>query len=101
VGAVEHRVCELAFVVDAGDLEAANADVVRREPEPDAAARSAWSVKNSSSVASAATSRTRRARRSRRQRLAGQLPQVRRAVVHDPGGRELRRADLDADSSRF
>ena len=39
VGAEEHRVRELALVVDAGDLEAADADVVRREPEPDAAAR--------------------------------------------------------------
>ena len=39
VGAEEHRVLELALVVDAGDLEGADADAVRREPEPDAAAR--------------------------------------------------------------
>ena len=60
---------------------------------------SEWSVKNSSSAAASAGDVADLAADDdpRRQRLAGQLPQVRRAVVHDPGGRELRRADLDAD----
>ena len=100
VGAEEHRVRELALVVDAGDVEAADADVVRREPEPDAAARQR--VEREELVE---RGRERRRRRGPRRATtmpggsgcAGQLPQVRRAVVHDPRGRELRRADLEAD----
>jgi hypothetical protein len=39
VGAEEHRVRELSLVVDAGEVEDADADAVRREPDADPAAR--------------------------------------------------------------
>ena len=86
VGAVEHRVGELALVVDAGDLEAADADVVRREPEPDAAARQrvqreelVQRRRERGHVADLAAGDD-----ARREGLPGQLAQVRRAVVRRP-----------------
>ena len=73
--------------------------MIRREPEPDAAARQrvhreelVERRRQGGHVADFAAGDD-----ARREGLAGQLTQMRRAVVHDARGRQLRGADLDAD----
>ena len=100
VRAEEHRVRELRLVVDAGDVEHADADRVRREPDADAAARKLADTeelveagREGGHVHDLAAGDD-----AGGQRLPLDLEQLRAAVaVDDARGRDLRRAELDAD----
>ena len=99
VGAEANRVRELPVVLDAGDLEGADADAVRRDAEADAAARQPVLREELVERARERRHRTNLAGNDDpgREILPSELENVRRAVVRDSRRRELCRADLEAD----
>src|SRR5262249_14554067 len=101
LGAETNRVLELPRVLDAADLEHPDADAVVGDAEPHALARKLVLAEERLQLlgeqlrlADLAADDDAVA-----ERLARDLDELGHAVVHDPRGRELRAADLEADQA--